>query len=328
MIARAPPVRASIRRVPGQASVRAGRAPAHGPEPVGVARAGHHRRRPDQDLAVDVPGEVDARGTAARDRGRGRSASARGGGAGDQPQVGAAEGDDPRVAGRRRRRRPAGRPRRPRRRRRGRRSCPRGRGSGAARRRSARRPCTSQPVRPSRPPRRCPRASARATPGKSTIPVAGECRPAIPRAWGSSSLDLAGVDPRRSPRTPLARPRRSSSAGARARRLGREDELAAALAGDPVAFAVLVHLPRPFHAQPCLQRARRVVDTGVDDAGVVSRLVARDLGLALEHADRGRGRRASSSRATARPTMPPPTTAMSQLSGACSAPGIHREQRR
>ena len=54
---------------------------------------------------------------------------------------------------------------------------------------------TSQPVsdRAARVEQRRGR-SARATAAKSTIPVLGECRAAIPRAWGSSARDALGVD--------------------------------------------------------------------------------------------------------------------------------------
>jgi hypothetical protein len=67
--------------------------------------------------------------------------------------------------------------------------------------------------------------------------------------------------------------------------VGGDDDLAAALAGQALALAVLVHLVGPLHAQPSLQRAGDVVDAGVDHARVVPRLVDGELRLALEHAD-------------------------------------------
>jgi hypothetical protein len=49
-------------------------------------------------------------------------------------------------------------------------------------------------------------------------------------------------------------------------RLGGDDELAAALGGDPPGLAVLVQLAGSRDAQLRLLRARAVVDAGVDDA--------------------------------------------------------------
>ena len=45
----------------------------------------------------------------------------------------------------------------------------------------------------------------------------------------------------------------------------------------------------PAAAEAGLERPRRVVDPGVDDAAVAPRLVGRDLGLLLEHGDHGAG---------------------------------------
>ena len=69
--------------------------------------------------------------------------------------------------------------------------------------------------------------------------------------------------------------------------IGGDDHLPAALAGDLVLLAVLVHLAGALHAQARLQRARRVIDARVDHARVVAGLVGSDLVLALEHANRG-----------------------------------------
>ncbi len=174
---------------------------------------------------------------------------------------------------------------------------------------------TSQPVTTSPPAARKSSAKARATAPKSTIPVCGECRAATPAACGSIS-PIPSASTRRRPATPFALPRRSSSS--RPAHLGvggGDDQLAAALEGDAAGFAVLVHGGGASHAELGLQRARRVVDAGVDDSRVVAGLVGPDRRLALEHANRrAAGRRALSSRATARPRIPPPTTAMSHLS--------------
>ena len=64
---------------------------------------------------------------------------------------------------------------------------------------------------------------------------------------------------------------------------GRDHELAAALRGDPALVAVRVQRRRAFHAQPRLQRARLVVEAGVDDAAVVRRLMGAERPLPLEH---------------------------------------------
>src|SRR5437667_7688856 len=62
-----------------------------------------------------------------------------------------------------------------------------------------------------------------------------------------------------------------------------DDDLAALLVRDAVLVAVRVELTAALHAEARLQRARRVVDAGVDDTAVVTRLVARRARLLLEH---------------------------------------------
>jgi hypothetical protein len=64
---------------------------------------------------------------------------------------------------------------------------------------------------------------------------------------------------------------------------GSNDQLSAALDGDPAGFAVGVHLARSAHAQSRLLRSRFVVDAGVDDTAVVSRLMRGDVWLALKY---------------------------------------------
>ncbi len=70
-------------------------------------------------------------------------------------------------------------------------------------------PDTGAFVTTSTPRSRSSPASVHATAPKSTIPVEGECNPATPRQWGSSSA-ISAASRRRRPVTPLARPRRSS----------------------------------------------------------------------------------------------------------------------
>src|SRR6185437_7188136 len=61
-----------------------------------------------------------------------------------------------------------------------------------------------------------------------------------------------------------------------------DDELPAALERDRVTLAVRLELGLARTAQSGLERARRVVQAGVDDAAVVAGLVARRLGLLLD----------------------------------------------
>src|SRR5215207_434622 len=66
---------------------------------------------------------------------------------------------------------------------------------------------------------------------------------------------------------------------------GGDDQLARPLRRDAPPLAVRVELGGAGDAQPRLQRARRVVDAGVDDAAGMAGLVARDPGRRLEHRD-------------------------------------------
>ena len=65
----------------------------------------------------------------------------------------------------------------------------------------------------------------------------------------------------------------------------RDDHLAAALVRDPVLVAERVHPAHPVDAELRLERARLVIDPGVQHAGVVPGLMARDLALTLEQRD-------------------------------------------
>ena len=98
-----------------------------------------------------------------------------------------------------------------------------------------------------------------------------------PRACGST-CSISAPSSRRRPATPLASPRRCSSpSGASCERVGREDQLAAALVRDRALVAVRVQLARSLHAQPRLQRAGPVVDARVDHARAVAGLVRGQL---------------------------------------------------
>jgi hypothetical protein len=65
----------------------------------------------------------------------------------------------------------------------------------------------------------------------------------------------------------------------------RDDQLAVAARGQAALDAVVVQLARALGAEAGLERAGRVVDAGVQDAGVVPGLVEALDGLALEHRD-------------------------------------------
>ena len=80
---------------------------------------------------------------------------------------------------------------------------------------------------------------------------------------------------------------------------------------DPVLGGERLHLLLAAAAELGLQRARRVVDAGVEDAGVVAGLVRGELVLLLQQRELRPGRCRCSARAVARPRIPPPTTATS-----------------
>ena len=88
-------------------------------------------------------------------------------------------------------------------------------------------------------------ASARATAAKSTMPVWGECSAGDAGAVGLELAHLVGAQ-RRSPGTPFARPRRSSSSRrAELALVQRDDQLAAALVGDAALLAERVQARGP-----------------------------------------------------------------------------------
>ncbi len=84
------------------------------------------------------------------------------------------------------------------------------------------------------------------------------------------------------------------------------DDLAAALVGDAVRLAEVIHARGAVHAQLRLERAGFVVDAGVDDTAVVPGLMRGNKRLFFKHAIESSGLRAAIARAVASPTMPPP----------------------
>ena len=98
-----------------------------------------------------------------------------------------------------------------------------------------------------------------------------------------------------------------------------DDHLPVAPGLDPALGAVDVEGGGALDAEARLQRARPVVDAGVDDPARVAALVAGRPRLPLQHRDPRPGVPAQSARAVARPTIPAPTTAKSQLAGGRTA---------
>jgi hypothetical protein len=259
-------------------------AAAQGGQRVGVARAREQRRRPDQHVTADGPREVHAEERQRRVRHRvdlpAHELRPR------EPQVGAAERDDPHV------------------------------GPRAGRRGEAVRPGARAGHGP-------PRAHGRRAPVEHRLHV---IRPLEQRANAVADPDLAPVRPHvvrvgGGHRAVVDHPRvrRVQCREAARRRLDRGDlvrpeprhplhpvrlrsalelvepgevgvahghhELPAALHGDPALRAVRVERGGALHAQPRLQRPGRVVEAGVDHAAVVAGLVRAEPVLPLEHDD-------------------------------------------
>ena len=172
--------------------------------------------------------------------------------------------------------------------------------AGGSRRSVAVTPLTGQPQRSSPPAAVTSAASRRQTAPKSTIPVPGRCSAAMPAACGSIARSPA-ASRRRTPGTPLAaRPALELVERGQLVAAQRDDQLADPPHVDRVGLAVGVHPRGALDAQPRLQRARRVVDPAVDDAGVVRALVRRGRRLALERRARARPGAARGSRARRR----------------------------
>ena len=263
---------------PGPGEVGAQILAAQARDPVRVAGAHHQRRGPEQDLAVDGPGQVAAQerqvGIRHRvDAGAHQLAPLR-----PQAQVAAAEGHDSRLLGGTRRDRQ-----------------PVGPGAGAADRRSP------------------PRSSPRSWRDGDALAVRGERMDSGSRADGCpGSLDVrcvGGRDLREVDDPGLGRVERRHAAGVRldlgdlaavnpaqardlvlatpalqlveSRQLGLvrgDDQLAVAARLDPALVAVGVEQPRALDAEPRLERARGVVDAGVDHPARVRGLVGGESG--------------------------------------------------
>jgi hypothetical protein len=104
-------------------------------------------------------------------------------------------------------------------------------------------------------------------------------------------LDLVDLAAREAGDRPGAVRARSALELVEARQLlaaGGDDQLAAAVERDPAGFAEPVEEARAAHAELRLQRARLVIDAGVDHAGVGAGLDGPDAILALEDADPAR----------------------------------------
>ena len=104
----------------------------------------------------------------------------------------------------------------------------------------------------------------------------------MPAAAGSSSRIRSGPTSSM-PSTPLAWARAASvSSRGQLCRGQRDDQLAGMPDRDPLILGEPLELDLAFAAERRLERARGVVDAGVDDAAVVARLVAGELGLLLD----------------------------------------------
>ena len=320
--ARAPPAREHPPRAgPGERVEQV--AAAHGGQAVGVARPGDQGGGPDQHLAVDVLGQVHAEERQRRVGHRVDQRAHERAALGHQAQVGAAEGHDARIGV------GAGRD--------GQAIGPRAGaedrvgGLGAA----ARVP-EAQRSRGGGDSGDLARGRHRAAGLAHVLGVGARdgcevddagvrrVQPGDPAGVRLELLDAVRVD------APQTRARRWRGRGARARPAARArcESVATitlpqrSLRDSPLG-AVLVQLARALHAQPRLQRAGLVVDAGVDHARVVAGLMAaHSSARARARRPTRRGLRASSSRATASPTIPPPTTARSQRSGAVCAVGL------
>ncbi len=99
-------------------------------------------------------------------------------------------------------------------------------------------------------------------------------------------LDLAGGEPAEPDEAVLGAPPEQLLHRRDLRDRGGDDDLAGPPERELVLLAEPGHAALAVDAQAGLERARPVVETGVDDAAVVSRLVGAHLGLLLEHGDR------------------------------------------
>ena len=119
------------------------------------------------------------------------------------------------------------------------------------------------------------------------MPVCGTCRPAIPATDGSYSRISSGDRSRRIPVEAVG-PAASLELVERGKlaRLGRDDDLAAALVRHAVLLDQAVHQVPTLDAVPRFERARLVVQPRVDHAAVVAALVRGEVVLRLQHGQR------------------------------------------
>ena len=152
------------------------------------------------------------------------------------------------------------------------------------------------PARRARGRRRCSRRS------RCSPPTARRRRRRAARARGRRPCRPAARGPRWRRARSASRCRPATWSG-----VGRDDELAGDLDVDPVLAGVLGHAALTGHRHARLEAARRVVEAGVDHARVPAGLVHGDGLLLLDAPSRGARRRVRRA-ATARPTIPAPTT--------------------
>ncbi len=144
---------------------------------------------------------------------------------------------------------------------------------------------TRAPVTTAAPEARRRAAIRSATAAKSTSPVSPTHSPATPAACGSSSRSSPALSRREigeavgaAAALQLVEPRHLPG-------VDRHHQLAAPPVGQPLLVEEAVEGLAAGGAQPRLRRARRVVEPGVDDPGVVAGLVGRQPLLGLEHGE-------------------------------------------
>ena len=202
--------------------------------------------------------------------------------------------------GRRPRRPPGGRPRRRRRRPRGGPRSRRASARGAARARAS---CDALHLAAGRDRaarlEHVPRVGARRRRAKSAMPGVGRVQAGDPARVRLELLDARGVDPAQAAARRWPVPRRSSSSrrAELARRRSRRSPCRSARWRSRARSQYSYSSRAPSTHSRAFSEPGRVVDAGVDHARVVAGLVGRELGLALEHADRRRGSARESARA-------------------------------
>ena len=133
------------------------------------------------------------------------------------------------------------------------------------------------------------------------MPVSGDVQRTEPEACGSTSRSSSPGRARGAPWTPFAFARRCELL--EARQLGSssgDDELPAHGVRDPVLVGEASRAARPSRQRRRLERARRVVDAGVEDARVAAGLVAPQLGSFSSTDEAGHRAAARATRARSR----------------------------